>query len=112
MRVAGEATFLESPRSPRNSGRTTGFPAALRRSRSSSGIGLPQAIERARRARLDGAPSEPEDRGGLVLGELEEVAARDHEPLWLRKCVDRRQQQLAPLAVEKRRLGGGGRLPR
>jgi len=36
----------------------------------------------------------------LLLGELEEVAARDHEPLLLTQSVDRREQALLLLAGE------------
>src|ERR671930_1464552 len=83
-----------------------------RRSRSSSGIRLPQPVERARRPRLDRPATDAEHRGRLVLGELEEVPASDHEPLRVRQRVDGGEERLALLAREECRLGGGGRLPR
>src|ERR671934_1022805 len=83
-----------------------------RRSRSSSAIRLPQPVERACRARLHGPAPDAEYLGGLVLGQLEKVAAGDHEPLRLRQRVDGRDERLALLALEDCRLGGGGRLPR
>ena len=50
---------------------------------SSSAIRLPQMLERARRARLDRPEPHAERGRRLLLGELEEEAARDHEALLL-----------------------------
>src|SRR5439155_6126401 len=85
-------------------------------SRSSSAIGLPQVaaepFERTREPRLDGAAAAAERRGGLLLRELEQVAGGEHEPVALGQAVQRREEPVAPLGGEKRRLGGRGRVPR
>src|ERR671933_2052981 len=107
-----------SPRRARTRGTRSGSGGkassrpASRRSRSSSAIRLPQPVERARRARLHRPAPDPEHLGRLVLGQLEEVPAGDHEPLRLGQRVDGGDERLPLLALEERRLGGGGRLPR
>ena len=55
---------------------------------------------------------QPSAARGLLLGELEEVTACDHEPVLLAELVDGREQLLPLLRVDGGRLGGGGRLPR
>src|SRR5204862_191247 len=50
---------------------------SARRSRSSSVIALPEPVERARDARLDGTAADAERGRGLRLVELEQVAARE-----------------------------------
>src|SRR5204863_3595979 len=47
-----------------------------------------------------------------VLGQTEEVSARDDEPVLLGEPVDGVQQQIATLEPEDSRLGGRGRVPR
>src|SRR5919201_1616018 len=107
-----------SPRRARTAGTRSGSGGKAssrptsRRSRSSSGIRLPQPVEGARRPRLDRPAPDAEHLGRLVLGQLEEVAAGDHESLRLGQRVDGRDERLALLAYEECRLGGGGRLPR
>src|SRR6266511_226247 len=71
-----------------------------------------EPLERSRESRLDGATPAAERRRGLVFGEVEEVAARDCLAVVLLETVDRREQLLAPLGAEERRLGGRGRVPR
>src|SRR5262249_42726460 len=63
-------------------------------------------------SRLDGATAAVERRRGLLLRELEQVAAREDEPVALGQGVQRRDQGLVPLRAEERRLGGRGRVPR
>src|SRR5262245_30929529 len=92
-------------------GNSTCRPSSLNAT-SSSGIRLPQVVERTRRARLDGADANVEHRGGLLLRELEEVAAGDHEPLLLPQRVDGGEQLLTLLAGEQVTLGGRSRAPR
>ena len=48
------------------------------RSSASSSHGLPQSFERPRGARFDGAARDVEHRGGLLLRQLEQVAAGEH----------------------------------
>src|SRR5204862_4986472 len=65
--------------------------ASARSSRSSSGIArhlLPQARERARQPRLDRADRDGERRRRLLVRQVEEVPARDDQPVLLREDVD------------------------
>src|SRR3954451_4203956 len=79
---------------------------------SSSGIRLSQVLERTRRARLHGPGPDGERGCGLVLRELGENPAGDHEPFLLAQAVDRGEQALAVLAREQDALGGRSRVPR
>ena len=72
---------------------------------------LPQSLERPVRARLDRPARHAEHRGGLLLRELEQVAARDHVAVVVAQRLDRRQQPLAPLGGEEGRLGRRSRVP-
>src|SRR2546423_13058740 len=78
-----------------------------RRSRSSSAIRLPQPVEGASGPRLHRSAPDPEHLGRLVLGQLEGVAAGDHEPLRLRQRLDGGAEPPAPLALAEGRLRGG-----
>src|SRR3954468_14853911 len=79
---------------------------------SSSAIRLSQVLERTRRARLHGPRPDGEGGCGLVLGELEEEPAGDHEPFLLAQAVDRGEQALPVLPREQDALGGRSRAPR
>jgi hypothetical protein len=85
----------------RSTGRTSGSsghsrcaPRSVRR-RSRSGIdGLqgPQAVEGSRQTRLHRAAGAVEDGSRLLLAEIEEVAARQDEPVGLAEPAERREQ--------------------
>ena len=101
-RRRGRASRATRPRSARSS--------SVERQTSLAHL-LPQPLERAREARLDRARPHAERRGGLGLGELEQVAAADHRAVVLAQPAERGEQRGAALAREERRLRGGGRLP-
>src|SRR5207253_2873347 len=82
------------------------------RSSRSRSTRLLQPVERARGARLDGAARDVERRGGLLLGEIEQVAAGEHFARVGGELLERGQQLLPLRGVERGILGGGGRLPR
>src|SRR5581483_3831334 len=71
-----------------------------------------QPLEPAREPGLDGAGAAAERRRRLLLGQVEEVAAADGEPLVGRQPADRGKELLAPLGAEELGLGGRGRVPR
>src|SRR4051812_39719863 len=77
--------------------------------RSSSGIVrlhlLAQPAQRPGQPRLHGPARAVERRRGLLLGQVEEVAAGDRLAIVLRQLRDGGQQLVAPLEVEERRLG-------
>src|SRR4029079_5028823 len=75
-------------------------------------IGLPQSLERPRRARFDSATRNVERCGGLLFGELEQVATGEHLTRLVRQLLERAEQARTLVDVERRFLGGGGRLPR
>src|SRR5204862_13936 len=85
-------------------------------SRSSSAIVssklLSETTERARDARLDRAAPDPERCRGFLLGQVEEVHARDHEPVVFGQGLDRRHHLVATLRGESGILGGRDRAPR
>ena len=86
--------------------------SGAREAQSRGSYGLPQSVERPRRARLDGAARDVERRGGLLLGELEQVTAGEHLARVVGQLLERGEQARALFRVERRFLGGGGRLPR
>src|SRR5919108_5271580 len=71
----------------------------------------PQPRQRARQARLDRAFGDAERRGGLLDVQIQEVAARDHEPVVLAERTDGLEQPPALVARAGHPLGGWGRLP-
>src|SRR5205823_14651113 len=95
------------PAAPRARGRA---PAAGARAESQLSLQLlAQALERAREARLHGSAAHAERRCGLVLGEVEEEAARDRVAVVVGEALDGGQQLLLVLAREQSRLGGRDR---
>src|SRR5207247_6383455 len=68
-----------------------------------------QSFERAREPRLDCAATAAERGRGLLLRQIEEVAARDRLAVMLFETVHGGEQLLAPLRAEECRLGGRGR---
>ena len=76
---------------------------AQRAARGRSRRHLPaQPLERARGARLHGARLDAERGGGLGLGELEQVAAAEHEPVVVAQPRQRAEQRRARLAPRAR----------
>src|SRR5712691_10380475 len=71
-----------------------------------------QPLERARQARLHGSLRDAERGRGLLAAELEEVPARDHQPVVVAEVVDEGQEPLPLIRRQDRRLGGWGRIPR
>src|SRR5206468_4176564 len=71
-----------------------------------------QSFERAREPRLDCAATAAERGRGLLLRQIEEVAARDRLAVMLFETVHGGEQLLASLRAEECRLGGRGRVPR
>ena len=71
-----------------------------------------QAGERTGGPRLDGAAANVQDDGGLLLGELEEVAAGEDVAVALVEPVDRRQELVAPLSPDRGPLRRRGRVSR
>jgi hypothetical protein len=63
-------------------------------------------------ARLDRAARAAEHLGHLGLGQIEEVAAFERQPLLVAQGPEGGEQRVAPLGGESRRLGGWGRTPR
>src|SRR5215204_983316 len=81
-------------------------------SSSLSGISLlrnlgAQALERPREPRLDGSSRATQDRGRLLFGEPQEVAAADSPPRFLAQAAQGLEQLFPPLRRENRTLGGG-----
>src|SRR5215207_26675 len=72
----------------------------------------PQPVEPARDARLHRPARAVERRRRLLLRQVEQVAADDRLSGGVRQPLDRRQQPLAPLGVEERRLGRRDRVVR
>ena len=89
--AAARARARDATRRPASPA-TRAPPASARSVRSSSAIRLPQPVERTRRARLDGAAADAKRGGGLLLRELEQVAAREHEPRVVGQLLQRREQ--------------------
>src|SRR5215211_1898709 len=90
-----------------------------RSSCSSSGTGLlserrTELVEGPRQPRLDRSRTHPERRGGLRLGQVEEIPAGHDQPLLFPKLVNGSEELAAPLGLGQRlrRLGGRGRAPR
>src|SRR5205823_14730215 len=73
---------------------------------------LPQPFERSGSARLDGAAADPERSRGFLLGQREQVAALEDEPLPVRKLLDRVEEAPALGGCDGQLLGRGGRLTR
>ena len=65
---------------------------------------LAQPVERPRQPRLHGPPRAAQGGRRLLLGQVEEVAAGDRLAVVLGQSGHRRQQLVAPLEVEERRL--------
>src|SRR5918994_3997207 len=81
-------------------------------SSSLSGISLlrnlgAQALECSREPRLDGSSRATQDRGRLLFGEAQEVAAADSPPRFLAQAAQGLEQLYPPLRRQNRRLGGG-----
>src|SRR5215208_1305365 len=81
-------------------------------SSSLSGISLlrnlgAQALERPRDPRLDGSSRATQDRGRLLFGEAQEVAACDSPPRLFPQAAQGLEQLFSPLRRQDRRLGGG-----
>src|SRR5919107_5027099 len=81
-------------------------------SSSLSGISLlrnlgAQALECPREPRLDGSSRATQDRGRLLFGEAQEVAAVDSPPRFVSQAVQGLEQLFPPLRCQNRRLGGG-----
>src|SRR5215203_4603770 len=81
-------------------------------SSSLSGISLlrnlgAQALERPREPRLDGSSRATQDRGRLLFGEPQEVAAADGPPRLLAQAAQGFEQLFSPLRRQDRSLGGG-----
>ena len=72
---------------------------------------LPQPLERAREPRLHRPEANAEHRRRLLLGELEEVAARDRVAVLVRQTLDRVEQPRAALAREQQPPRGTGPRP-
>src|SRR5919112_5721124 len=86
-------------------------------SKSLSGISLlrnlgAQASQRPREPRLDGSSRATQDRGRLLFGEAQEVAAADCPPRLLAQAAEGLEQLFSPLRRQDRRLGGGGAILR
>src|SRR5579884_1278428 len=73
--------------------------------RSSSDIQLPQAVERPCGARLDSAAAHASRRSRLLLGQIEEIAADEHEPRLVGQLVEDPKQPPTLLCREKRLVG-------
>src|ERR671921_1639816 len=81
-------------------------------SSSLSGISLlrnlgAQALERPREPRLDGSSRATQDRGRLLFGEAQEVAAGDGPPRLLTQAAQGLEQLFSPLRRQDRRLRRG-----
>src|SRR5262249_1277563 len=86
--------------------------AAAASSCTSSAMQLPQRVQRARGARLDGSRTDPERGGRLGLREIEEVAATEDEPRLLGQLVELGEHPAALVGGDRDRPGGRGRAPR
>src|SRR4051812_47677633 len=64
----------------------------------------PQTLERPRQARFHGPPRDPERFGCFALRQLEEIACGNDLAVLVAERVQRREQDLAPLVGEDRRL--------
>src|SRR5215216_4122005 len=81
-------------------------------SSSLSGISLlrnlgAQALERPREPRFDGPSRATQDRGRLLFGEPQEVAAGDGQPRLLAQATQGLEQLFSSLRRQYRRFGGG-----
>src|ERR687890_1226075 len=81
-------------------------------SKSLSGISLlrnlgAQASQRPREPRLDGSSRATQDRGRLLFGEAQEVAAGDGPPRLLTQAAQGLEQLFSPLRRQDHRIGGG-----
>src|SRR3954453_21385872 len=88
----------------------SGHATSSARSSVSRFIRLPQPFERPGRARLYGAGRDVQGRGGLLLRELEEIAAGEHLARLGGQLLERCEELRAAVMVEHGLLGGGGRL--
>src|SRR5467141_132286 len=73
---------------------------------------LAQPLERTRQARFDGSLRDAERGGSLLAAELEEVPARDHQPVVVAEVVDEGQEPVPLIRRQDSRLGGWGCIPR
>src|SRR4051794_28621426 len=103
--------LLRAARSSRKCGVSGQSTSSCLSSRARS-IRLPQPFERAVRTRLDGAEPDVERGGGLLLGELEQVAAREDVAGLVGQLLELGEQVRALVGVEDGLLGRGGRLAR
>src|SRR5581483_3017300 len=71
-----------------------------------------QPLERARGARLDRAPSQSEGGRGLLLGQADEEAAREHHAVVLTQAAERAEERDTALLDEHGCLGGWSGAPR
>ena len=83
-----------------------------RRSRAHRSTSARRPLEaRAREPRLDGSRPAAEHGCDLALGQLEQVAQREHRAVALAEPRERREQLVAALAVEQRGLRRRSRVP-
>src|SRR5215213_4009090 len=66
-----------------------------------------QAPQCPRDPRLDGSSRATQDRGRLLFGEAQEVAAADSPPRLLAQAAQGLEQLFSPLRRQDRRIGGG-----
>src|SRR5918993_1935612 len=66
-----------------------------------------QALECPREPRFDGSSRATQDRGRLLFGEPQEVAAADGPPRLLTQAAQGIEQLFSPLRRQDGRLGGG-----
>ena len=109
---AARAATTSSGSGGNASSRPSCLQALLERAHASASR-LSRRRARARARRDLTVPRRIPERGrGLLLGELEQVAAGDRVAVVVGQPLDRREQPLLVLARDERRLGGRDRVPR
>src|SRR5687768_327226 len=114
-RAAGAARRSSARSNCGVSGQAISSRSAVRRSSSSDTAGLQlraQPPEGTRGARLDRAAPEREHLRGLLLAEVEQVAAREHRAVVLAQALERGEKLGARLGGDCPPLGRRSRVPR